>query len=112
MDRFTVLNLVLFPYLGAALALGVWGGWGRGWPRALAGLLGGVLLIWGGLIAAVGLYFQTWQTAPDPPEEAFSDGGSLFFVLYLGWLPGLLLIGPTFGLSRWVRVLLARAKLG
>ena len=112
MDRFSVFSLVFYPCLAAALALGIWGGCGREWSRTLAGLLGGVLLFWGGLLAAVGLYFQTWQAAPDPPEEAFSDGGSLAFVLFVGWLPGILLIGATLGLSRWLSGRRARATLG
>jgi len=103
MDRFTTFNLIFFPALAGALALAAWGGWKRGWLLSLAGLLGGVLLFWGGLLAALGAYFTAWQQIPDPPEEAFSDGASLLFVLLVGWLPGLVLSGAAFAVARLIR---------
>ncbi|MDG1050225.1 MAG: hypothetical protein P8R46_08460 [Planctomycetota bacterium] len=109
MDHELVFALIFFPALVGALVLGAWGGWKRGWVLPLACLVGGVLLFWGGLMAAVGEYFSSWQASPDPPDEAFSDGGSLVFTLLLGWLPGLVLAGTSFAVARWVRVRRTRA---
>lgn len=104
MDRFTAFGLIFVPAVVVGLSLAAWGGWRRGWLPTLVGLAGGTLLFWGGLLAAVGTCFSIWQAAPDPPEEAFSDGGSLVFVLYAGWLPGLALAGTGFAVARLVRI--------
>ena len=102
MDRFTAFNLIFFPAAGGAATLAAWGAWRRGWALPLVCTLGGVLLFWGGLMAAVGKYFSIWQSSADPPDEAFSDGASLVFVLLVGWVPGVVLIGTSFAVSRWL----------
>ncbi len=104
MDRFTAFGLIFVPAVFGGLSLAAWGGWRRGWLPTLVGLAGGTLLFWGGLLAAVGTYFSIWQAAPDPPDEAFSDGGSLIFVLFFGWYPGLALAGTGFAVARQVRI--------
>lgn len=109
MDRFTAFNLIFFPALAAAIGLGTFGGWGRGVLRSLGSALAGTLVLWGGLVGATGRYFSVWQASPDPPEEAFSDGGSLVFVLYVGWLPALIVVGTSFLLARGVSAWRRRA---
>ena len=103
MDHDYAFNLIFFPTLFAALALGAWGGWKRRWLLPLTGLLGGVLVFWGGLLWALATYFPIWQAGPNPPAEAFSDGAPLVFVLFAGWLPGLVLTGSAFAVARLIR---------
>ncbi|MGD2018578.1 MAG: hypothetical protein PVJ89_10710 [Planctomycetota bacterium] len=109
MDRFTAFNLIFFPALAAAIGLGAFGGWGRGVRRSLGSVLAGTVVLWWGLVGATGRYFSVLQASPDPPEEAFSDGGSLMFVLYAGWLPALIVVGASFLLSRGVSAWRRRA---
>ncbi|MGB0333196.1 MAG: hypothetical protein ACPGPE_15405 [Planctomycetota bacterium] len=103
MDRFTVFNLIFFPALASALLLAASGGWRRdGLLRSAACVIGSTCVFWGGLVGATGQYFSRWQAQVEPPEEAFADGGSLLFVLFVGWLPGLGLTGLVFLVARWI----------
>ena len=52
-----------------------------------------VLILWIGLILGVETGYSAWQGIPDPPEEAFSDTGGPFFILFMGWFPSLVLLG-------------------
>ena len=92
-ERFSVFVLSLYPIALLALAITVWGAFRASWLARLVTLLLGVGLLWFGLLAAIGAYYAAWQAEPDPPPEAFSDGGSNVFVLLFGWLPALALLG-------------------
>lgn len=46
---------------------------------------------------------------PDPPDEAFSDGGDLMLSLLLGWLPSTLICLPLFSAAVvWRRITRSR----
>ena len=92
-ERFSVFVLWLYPTALLALAITIWGAFRAGWLARLATLILGVGALWFGLLAGTGAYFAAWQAEPDPPPEAFSDGGSNVFVLLFGWLPALALLG-------------------
>ena len=92
-ERFTAFALGLTPLALAALAITVWGAFRTSWLARLATLLAGAGALWLGLLRGTGAYFTAWQAEPDPPAEAFSDGGSNVFVLLFGWLPALALLG-------------------
>ncbi len=62
---------------------------GRSRPRRLTGFacwLLAVLLLWGSLVQGVGAGYAAWQAIPNPPEEAFADGGPMVGTLFLGWV--------------------------
>ena len=45
------------------------------------------LALWTAMFIAADMGYRAWQSIPDPPEEAYSDTGPIFF-LVAGWLPG------------------------
>ena len=92
-ERFAAFALGLIPLALVALVITIWGAFRTGWLARLATLLAGVGALWFGLLRGTGAYFAAWQAEPDPPAEAFSDGGSNVFVLLFGWLPALALLG-------------------
>ena len=76
-----------------ALLLVAWGS-GRKRVGARMSLLGtAVLILWIGLILGVETGYRAWQGIPEPPQEAFSDTGGPFVVLFMGWFPALVLLG-------------------
>ena len=52
-----------------------------------------VLILWIGLIPGIGTDYSAWQSIPEPPQEAYSDTGGPFVVLFMGWFPALVLLG-------------------
>jgi len=56
-------------------------------------LAAAVVVLWLALIVGVETGYHAWQSIPNPPEEAFSDTGGPFVVLFLGWLPSLVVLG-------------------
>ena len=91
MDPF---DQVFYPLFSAGCGLGAFVCWKAsawGFPKALGGLLASILVVWMGLFAGVHFGYGAWQTMPDPPDEAFSDGGDLMLSLLLGWLPSTLI---------------------
>ena len=76
-----------------ALLLVAWGS-GRKRVGVRMSLLGtAVLILWIGLILGVETGYRAWQGIPEPPQEAFSDTGGPFVVLFMGWFPALVLLG-------------------
>ena len=62
------------------------------WVQLVAVALG-ILLLWAGLFFGAELGYRSWQSMPDPPDEAFADTAPIGFFL-AGWLPaGVLTIG-------------------
>ena len=90
----------LVPGLLAGAGLAAWGGRRPRLTSAVTLLVLGVGSLWGALVAGVGYGYAAWQRLPDPPDEAFSDGGKLIAVLLLGWLPAGFVCGPVFVLVR------------
>ncbi len=80
--------------------------WGSGRKRRgiRMALLGtAVLILWIGLILGVETGYSAWQSIPEPPQEAFSDTGGPFIVLFMGWFPALVLLGGAHFLLCWYR---------
>lgn len=84
-------NLLIGVLLASIAAVAVV--WIRSWPARILLLLVGVVAVWASMLAGVGAGYRAWQSLPDPPEEAFSDGGPLMFSLVFGWFPGLIVVG-------------------
>ena len=98
-------NQVLFTYLVPGLVGGVglvvWGAFQKKLLVRLITVLLGILPIWGALIIGVAKGYSAWQESPDPPAEAFSDGGGMVGMLFLGWLPAGFVCILAYGLARW-----------
>lgn len=65
----------------------------HGWKPLAFGL-------WIALFIGVDSGYRAWQSGPNPPDEAFSDTGGPFTMLFLGWVPATLLLGTVFWLTR------------
>jgi hypothetical protein len=50
-------------------------------------LVGGVLSMWPTLLLGFDRGYRVWQAQPDPPDEAFADGGPTMGAIFLGWIP-------------------------
>lgn len=120
--------------LAISFAMVVWGSLrARRVPRMVT-LAAAILVLWIAMIVGVESGYYAWQSTPHPPDEAFSDTGGPFFVLFLGWLPSLVvtrdrasrtplvlaeqatLIGPTFRLclskrGEWWKLCSSRERL-
>ena len=59
----------------------------------LAFLGAAILVLWIAMFVGAEVGYNAWQGIPNPPGEAFSDTGPIFFLL-AGWLPSLALLGP------------------
>lgn len=100
---------------GTLLGIGVCGGlvaavlaaWNRAWLGRVPLLVVGVLCVWIGLFLGSDHYYRVWQSMSDPPDEAFADTGP-FGALFLGWLPGAVVVGAAFGLASVVFALRRR----
>ena len=66
-------------------------------------MLAGVLAFWVALFLGNHYGFYAWQTVPNPPEEAFTDGAILVGSLMGGWLPGGLIVVVAYGLGALLR---------
>ena len=92
---------VLFTYGWPSLACGlaissvmvIWGSRRVRRRSRMAVLAATTLVLWIALIVGVEYGYNAWQSIPNPPEEAFSDTGGPFFVLFAGWLPILIMLG-------------------
>ena len=65
----------------------------RSCPGRILLTLIGVAVIRASLFYGVAKGFETWQAMPDPPEEAFNDGGATIGALFIGWLPASIMVG-------------------
>jgi hypothetical protein len=52
-----------------------------------------ILVLWIAMFVGAEVGYNDWQGIPNPPDEAFSDTGPIFFLL-AGWLPSLALLVP------------------
>lgn len=97
LESFWILCTYGAKYSGCGLALSsllvIWGfrRVRRGARMAVPGAAS--LVLWLGLFLGVESGYYSWKSIPDPPSEAFSDTGGPFFILFLGWLPSLVLLG-------------------
>jgi hypothetical protein len=73
----------------------------RSWPGRIALLLVAILCLWAALLLGVARGYSAWQTMPDPPPEAFADGGPLMGSLILGWFPAAIVVTITF-IASWL----------
>jgi hypothetical protein len=86
-----------WPYLAGGLAISalmvLWGSRCKRRCSRKTVLTAAVIVLWLALIVGVETGYHAWQTTPNPPKEAFSDTGGPAVVLFLGWLPGLVVLG-------------------
>lgn len=68
----------------------------RSWWGRIPLLGVGVLLGWAGIAMGVDHGFRVWQSAPNPPDEAFADGAKAMFAVLAGWLPSGVVVGIVF----------------
>jgi len=61
----------------------------------LAFLAVAVFALWVAMWVGAEYGYNAWQSIPDPPDEAFSDTGPIFFLL-VGWLPSLVILGTAY----------------
>jgi hypothetical protein len=66
----------------------------------LAFLMAAVLVLWVAMFVGAEVGYSAWQGIPNPPNEAFSDTGPIFFLL-AGWLPGSAAVGIMYLVLRW-----------
>lgn len=71
-------------------------------------LVAGVLSMWPTLLLGLDRGYRVWQAQPDPPDEAFADGGPIMGALFLGWLPSATWWLASFGIALLVSRLLRR----
>lgn len=62
-------------------------------------LVGGLLSMWPTLLLGFDRGYRVWQAQPDPPDEAFADGGPTMGAIFLGWIPSGMWWLASFGLS-------------
>lgn len=89
-------------HLGVAAVFSGGGAVYAAWSQSLAvrALLvpGCICYFWLAFVAGVGAWFYTWQSGPNPPDEAFNDTGALGAVI-VGWVPAVLVVGSFYGLT-------------
>ena len=61
----------------------------------LAFLAVAVFVLWVAMWVSAEYGYNAWQSIPNPPNEAFSDTGPIFFLL-VGWLPSLGILGSAY----------------
>lgn len=110
--EFDSFHSAVFSYaaVGAACALvtAIAAAWIRSWLARAILLVGGVLSMWPTLLLGLDRGYRVWQAQPDPPDEAFADGGPVMGALFLGWVPSGLWWLVTFGISLLVIRLVRR----
>ena len=92
--KFTVLGLAV------SSVMVLWGSRRVGLIPRLAFLTVAIILLWISLIIGIEYGYNSWQKIPNPPEEAFSDTGGPFAILFLGWFPSLIILGLEYLLLR------------
>ena len=86
-----------FKYTVCGLAISslmvLWGAFRKriGWRIAFLGAA--TLVLWFAMFVAVESGCRAWQCIPNPPEDAYSDTGGPFYILFLGWQPSLVILG-------------------
>ncbi len=92
----------ILSYLGLWGVLGLGGaayaGWNRSWIARGLFLPVCAASGWAAVVVGGGKWFDTWQSMPNPPDEAFHDTG-MFGALLLGWVPATLAVGFVFAFS-------------
>ena len=68
----------------------------RDWWGRISILGASVLSTWAGIAMGVDHGFRVWQSAPNPPDEAFADGAKAMFAVLAGWLPSGVVVGIVF----------------
>lgn len=96
--------------VGAACALvtAISAAWIRSWIARAILLVGGVISMWPTLLLGLDRGYRVWQAQPDPPDEAFADGGPTMGAIFIGWIPSGLWWLVTFGASLLVIRLVRR----
>ena len=79
--------------LGISFVMVFWGSRRVRRVSRMAFLVAAILVLWLAMIVGVESGYHSWQTIPNPPEEAFSDTGGPGITLFLGWLPSLVVLG-------------------
>lgn len=83
----------------------------RSWIARAVLLVGGVLSMWPTLLLGFDRGYRVWQAQPEPPDEAFADGGPIMGAIFLGWIPSGMWWLATFGTALLVvRLLRRRSK--
>jgi MFS family permease len=77
------------------------------WFGKIPLLLAGILCCWAGIFLGFEKGYQTWQSGPNPPAEAFADTAPIGALL-LGWFPAGILAGCAFGVSSLVVMLIRK----
>ncbi|MFP6872624.1 MAG: hypothetical protein VCA55_03865 [Verrucomicrobiales bacterium] len=62
-----------------------------------------VLIVWLTLFLGVTQGYDAWQALPNPPEEAFADGGGLTGVVIAGWLPAGIFVAAAYVFLMFLR---------
>jgi len=88
-------------YLGIGLAIAIFiviAGSRSSVTAIRLGLLAiAILALWVSSVISVEVGYSLWQSMPDPPDDAFSDTGAIFWLI-AGWLPSGLLLGGLYRL--------------
>ena len=84
--------------LALALALVAWGSRRDRLIFQLAVLAVATLVLWIAIVVGTEVGYVTWQSLPNPPDEAFSDSGGPFVSLFLGWAPSLFFLGIVYAI--------------
>lgn len=74
----SLIGAVLLTFLSAAQT--------NRWVQSLCFLLS-VACVWIGLVWGTMMGYDTWQSMPEPPDEAFADGAHLTGSIMFGWFP-------------------------
>ncbi len=97
-SRFAALWTVAGIGLLGGITSGIFAAWNRSWWGRVPLLFTGVLCTWAGLAFGVDKYFRVWQSMPNAPDVAYSDAGAMV-PLFVGWIPGGLVVGAVFALT-------------
>ena len=92
---------LLFTYGWPSLACGltissamvIWGSRRVRRRSRMAVLAAATFVLWIALVVGIEYGYNAWQSIPNPPDEAFSDTGGVFVMLFLGWVPGGTILG-------------------
>lgn len=94
------LLLFLVPGVVVGVVFAARGGRTARLSLALVMLACSVVFVWSALVMGVGYGYEAWQSGPEPPEEAFRDGGPTLGALFLGWIPASVVCVPVFAIRR------------
>jgi len=81
----------------------LWGSFRKRLGWRIASIGAATVVLWFAMFIAVESGYRAWQSIPNPPDDAYSDTGGPFFILFLGWLPSLVILGTEHFLLRLFR---------